>query len=99
MEIPKLFIVICRSFSFELWADRVCLLECQKLYDTLASCFELCFSFQLKYPKECHTVAQIIQTRVCKYGDDSGTLTQMKRNVANDKLLKYLAVIGEIATN
>ena len=91
--------VIFRSFLYELWADRVRVLECQQLYETLASYYQLCFSFQLKYPKECHTVAHIIQTRICKYGDDSGSLTQMKRNTANDKLLKYLAVIGKIVTD
>ena len=36
-----------RSFLFEIWADKVKLLNGQDLMSTIASYFELCFVFQL----------------------------------------------------
>ena len=36
-----------RSFLFEIWADKVLLLDGQDLMSAMASYFELCFVFQL----------------------------------------------------
>ena len=41
---------IFRSFRFELWGDKVKLLDPQNLFEAFESFFELCFAFQLHYP-------------------------------------------------
>ena len=64
------------AWMFELWADKVKILEPQDLLSALSSFYELAFCFQLQYAKEAQTVCNIIQLRICKYGDpDTGTLT------------------------
>ena len=44
------------------------------LVSALAAFYHLSFCFDLKYPKEGQTVADLLQRRVCKYGDGSGAM-------------------------
>ena len=65
-----------------------------KLSLGLSSFYELAFSFQLQYAKEAQTVCQIIQLRICKYGDpDTGTLTTQKKDTAFNQIVKYAFVV------
>ena len=82
--------------AYELWADESKVLSCQALYGAVASYYELCFTFQLKYPKECQLVSMIVQSRICKYGDTNGSLTQMKNASAQNKLARYVHIVGDI---
>ena len=87
-----------RTFQFELWADRGRIMGGQDFISTLASYFELCFVFQLKYPSQCQAVCQIIQLRMLRYGDpESGTLTTMRKKQAQNKLQGYLLALGKIS--
>ena len=80
---------------FEIWADRQKLLNGQDLMSALASYFELCFVFQLEYPRECQTVVNILQHKAARYGDDKGSLTNMRRESAMNKMAKYLQVVED----
>ena len=75
----------------ELWADNVKLLEAQDLFSALASYYELAFVFQLHYPKECQTVAQIIQEKVAKYGcvESGVNMSKSKMKTVANKMEKY----------
>ena len=82
------------AWMFELWADRVKILEPQDLLSALSSFYELAFCFQLQYAKEAQTVCNIIQLRICKYGDpDTGTLTTQKKETALNQIVKYAFVV------
>ena len=66
------------------------LLDGQDLYHALASYYELAFVFQLKYSKKCQTLAQIIQLKVLKYGDQElGSLTGQKKDQSLMKVRKF----------
>ena len=82
--------MIFRSFQFELWADRVQLLQGQDLLSAVSSYIELCFVFQLEYPKHCQTTSNLIQLKICGYGNpEKGTLTTMRKDSAMKKINKY----------
>ena len=85
-----------RSFLFEIWADRHKLLGGQDLMSAMASYFELCFVFQLEYPRQSQTVINILQHKAARYGDDKGTLTHMRKDTAMNRMAKYLKVVGEM---
>ena len=85
---------IFRLWLFELWADKVKLLDGQDLLSALSSYYETAFCFQLKYPKEAQTVAHIIQFRVAKYGDPTdGSLTNQRKDTAMNQITKYGYVV------
>ena len=85
---------IFRLWLFELWADKVKLLDGQDLLSALSSYYETAFCFQLKYPKEAQTVANIIQIRVAKYGDPTdGSLTNQRKDTAMNQITKYGYVV------
>ena len=42
------------------------------------------------------TVADIWQRKFARYGDDSGTRTYKKKETADAKYKRYLAVLGDI---
>ena len=66
------------------------LLEGKELYHALASYYNLVFVFQLKYSKKCQTLAQIIQLKVLKYGDQElGSLTGQKKDQSLMKVRKF----------
>ena len=52
-----------------------------------------------EYPQQAQTVVNIIQRRIAHYGDDSGTLTKMRKDTALNKLTKYYQVLGDITTD
>ena len=82
--------ILFRSFKFELWADKVQLLQGQDLLSAVSSYIELCFVFQLEYPKPCQTVSNLVQLKICGYGDpEKGTLTKMRKDSALRKKQKY----------
>ena len=56
----------------------------------MVSYFELCFAFQLHYSSGAQITAELIQKRIAKYGDDTGTLTNMRRTTAISKIQKYV---------
>ena len=66
------------------------------LYSTIVSYFELAFVFQLMYPKEAQTVITILQMKVARYGDDSGSLTVTRKDTIMKKVKKYYSVIGDL---
>ena len=80
-----------RNITFELWADRVKLLEAQDIFSAFASYYELAFVFQLEYPKECQTISQVIQEKVARYGSvESGVnMTKSRTKTVTNKLEKY----------
>ena len=81
-------------WSFELWADKVKLLDGQDFLSALSSYYETAFCFQLKYPKECQTVANLMQLRVAKYGDPSdGSLTNQRKDTAMNQVMRYAMVV------
>ena len=86
----------CRVLVYELWADKEKLLDGRDLYSTVASYFELAFVFQLVYPKEAQTVITLMQLKVPRYGDESGTLTASRKETMSNKVKKYFSVIGDI---
>ena len=49
------------------------------------------FSFQ-----ESQTVADILQRRFARYGDESGTKTIRRKEAATAKMKKYLLALGDI---
>ena len=72
------------------------LLEGQSLQSAFSSYFEAAFSVQLKYPKECQTVSNIMQLRVAKYGDATdGTLTNQRKDTALNQVIKYGFVVDK----
>lgn len=82
--------MIFRSFQFELWADKVPLLSGQDLLSAFSSYVECAFVFQLEYPKPCQTVSNLVQLKLCGYGDpEKGTLTSMRKDSALKKVNKY----------
>ena len=85
-----------RSLLFEIWVDREKLLDGQDFMSAMASYFELCFVFQLEYPKQSQTVINILQHRAARYGDDKGSLTHMRKDSAMNKLAKYLQIVGDL---
>ena len=84
---------------FELWADNQRIFEGQNLFKALTSYMELAFVFNLSYAKESQLTVHILQSKVAKYGDNSGTLTPMRKGTAEKKLSKYYSVIGDLITN
>lgn len=60
---------------------------------------QVCFVFNLNYPKECQTLADILQRRVAKYGDETGTRTSGAKKTASNKLTKYLQTLGKILSD
>ena len=84
---------------FELHADNQRIFEGQTIFQALTSFYELCFTFQLHYAKEAQLTASIIQNKIAKYGDDSGTLTPTRKETAQNKLMRYYSVIGDIVTS
>ena len=84
-----------RNLLFELWADKKEILPGQELMSALESFFQLCFSFQLKYPTEVSALDHILQTRVAKYGDENpegGRLTVLRREPLMNRLAKYTMI-------
>ena len=57
---------------FELYVERSKLLGNMNFVTAIAAFFHLCFIMDLKYPKQSQTLADLLQRRVCKYGDESG---------------------------
>ena len=55
-------------------------------------------NFFVEYPKQSQTVISILQRKAARYGDDKGTLANMRKDTAMNKLAKYLTVVGDIAT-
>ena len=75
-----------------MWADKREILAGQDLMSAMESYFQLCFSFQLKYPAEVSALVHILQTRIAKYGDrdpDGGRLTVLRRDPLMIRLGKY----------
>ena len=57
---------------FELYVERSKLLGNMNFVTAIAAFFHLYFIMDLKYPKQSQTLADLLQRRVCKYGDESG---------------------------
>ena len=94
----KMYSLLCfdRSWIFELWVDKMRYLESLTIVQAIASFLHLSFVFGLDYPKETQTVADILQRRFAKYGDDSGTKTHTRKETAQTKMSKYMTTLGEI---
>ena len=52
--------------------ERSKLLGNMNFVTAIAAFFHLSFIMDLKYPKQSQTLADLLQRRVCKYGDESG---------------------------
>jgi len=91
-------IAVQRIWIFEVWVDKMKLLENLTLAQAIASFLHLSFTFNLQYPKESQTVADLWQRKFAKYGDASGTRTHSKKDSALAKINKYMMVLGEILT-
>ena len=89
-------LLVSRFFTYELWADGERLLTGRDLYSTIVSYFELAFVFQLMYAKEAQTVITILQMKVARYGDDSGSWTFTRKDTIMNKVKKYYSVIGDL---
>ena len=63
---------------FELHMERIKLLGNLDIVSAIAAFFHLCFIMDLKYPKQSETLADLLQRRVCKYGDESGKDLELK---------------------
>ena len=71
---------------FELWCDQKKLLGNMSLSVAIGSFLHLAFTFDLKYPKEAETLAEIWERKFAKYGDDTGVACGIV-NVCRFKLL------------
>ena len=76
-----------------MWADNQKIFEGQTIFKALTSFFELAFVFQVEYSKEAQLVVTILQNKVARYGDNSGTLTHMRKDTVNNKLLRYYSIL------
>ena len=76
--------------------DKSRLLANLSIVQAVSSLLHLSFVFNLKYVEEAQTVADIWQRMFAKYGDASGTLTHSKKEVAENKINKYLMVLGQL---
>ena len=52
--------------------ERSKLLGNMNFVTAIAAFFHLSFIMDLKYPKQSETLGDLLQRRVCKYGDESG---------------------------
>jgi len=87
-------ITVNTSFVFEVHAEKEKIIGNLDFPTAIAAFLHLCFVVNLKYPKECQTVCDILQRKVAEYGDDSGTKTQGSKSSAKSKFDKYLDGLG-----
>ena len=84
-----------RTFTFELHAGGVKLLEGQDLFSAFESFFQLAFMFKLEYGEKSQTVAEIIQLKIAKYGNsDKGTLTKRAKGTAKNKIKNFCNIVN-----
>jgi len=88
-----------KAFVFEVWCERSRLLGPMDMFEAIASFLHLAFVFNLKYLKGSQTICDIMQRRVAKYGDGSGTRTHSSSNAAKSRLSKYLNELGKILSD
>jgi len=91
-------VAICvdKAWIFEVWVDKMKVLGELTLVQGIASFLHLAFSFNLQYPKESQTVADIWQRKFAMYGTPTGTRTHSKKDSAMARINKYNMVLGEI---
>jgi len=84
------------TFIFELWAEEEKLLGNMDIITALAAFYHTCFVFDLKYPVNGQTIADLIQRLVCKHGDQSGTRTWRRKDNAVNKVEFFKAKVFDL---
>ena len=92
---PHLLAVsVDKMWVFEVYVDKMKLLGNLSFRQAIASFLHIAFVFNLEYPKESQTVADIWQRRFARYGTNTGTRTASKKETAQNKMKKYKMVLG-----
>ena len=93
-----LAIKVDKTFVFEVHVEGDKLIGNLDLASAVAYVLHLAFVMNIHYPKECQTMWDIMQRKVARYGDSSGTRTNTGRAAATAKYEKYLNDLGRALT-